>query len=112
MECTTSIHKASKRVPKLNSPAEVRAHSQMRLKMMDYVGMNPYKVVELWKNYRDNVPPEFHENALYAEPTAAQWAKVKVEKSDRSEFRATQKAKKYAAKERVESLAFDGDGGF
>jgi hypothetical protein len=34
---------------------------------------------------------------------------VKVEKTDRSEFRANLKAKKYEKKERVESTAFDGD---
>jgi hypothetical protein len=36
---------------------------------------------------------------------------VKVEKTDRSEFRANLKAKKYAGKERVESRAFDSDEG-
>ncbi len=39
-------------------------------------------------------PDEFHSNALYAEPTADEWSKVKVERGDRSEFRAAQKAKK------------------
>ena len=34
-----------------------------------------------------------------------------MEKTDRSEFRANLKAKKYAEKERVESTAFDGDEG-
>ena len=36
---------------------------------------------------------------------------MKVETTDRSEFRANLKAKKYAGKERVESTAFDGDEG-
>ncbi len=73
------------------------------------MGLNPYKVIEMWKNYRPNVPDEFHNNALYAEPTADEWSKVKVERGDRLEFRAAQKAKKYAAKEAVERLAFDMD---
>ena len=34
-----------------------------------------------------------------------------MEKTDRSEFRANLKAKKYAGKEKIESTAFDGDEG-
>jgi hypothetical protein len=44
------------------------------------------------------------------EPTPAQWAKVKDENSNRSEFRAGLKMKKYgenkATKEKIESVAF------
>jgi hypothetical protein len=39
------------------------------------------------------------------------WSKVKVEKTDRSEFRTNLKAKKYVGKERVESTVFDSDEG-
>ena len=62
------------------------------------------------KNYRSNAPLEFHSNVLYAEPSAVVREKVKDEKSDRSGFRATLKAKKYAEKERVESVAFGDEG--
>jgi len=48
---------------------------------------------------------------LYAEPSPEVWSKVKVEKTDRLEFRANLKANTYAAKERVESTAFDSDEG-
>ncbi len=48
---------------------------------------------------------------LYAKPSPEVWSKVKVEKMDRSEFRANLKAKKYAGKEWVESTAFDSDEG-
>ncbi len=48
---------------------------------------------------------------MYAEPSPEVWSKVKVEKTDRSEFRANLKAKKYAGKEKIESTAFDGDEG-
>ena len=72
----------------------------------------------MYKNYRPNVPTEYHDNVLYAEPTAAQWAKVKVERADRAEFRAMNKRKKYATVEMLKSMAFDdeadmmdGDGG-
>jgi len=57
------------------------------------------------------VPVEFHSDELYAEPSPEVWSKVKVEKTDRSEFRANLKAKKYAGKEQVESMAFDSDEG-
>ena len=73
------------------------------------VGLIPYKMVEMWKNYRPNVPIEYHPDALYEELSPEVWSKVKVEKTDRSEFRANLKAKKYAGKERVESTAFDDD---
>ncbi len=53
------------------------------------------------------VPLEYHDNALYAEPTAAQWAKVKVERADQAEFPAANKRKKYAMVEMIESIAFD-----
>ncbi len=34
---------------------------------------------------------------------------VKMEKTDRSEFRANLKAKKHAGKDKIESTAFDGE---
>jgi hypothetical protein len=38
------------------------------------------------------------------------WLKVKVEKTERLEFRANLKAKNYAGKEQIESVAFsDGE---
>jgi hypothetical protein len=43
---------------------------------------------------------------MYAEPSEEVWSKVKVEKTERSEFRANLKAKKYAGKEHIESVAF------
>ena len=77
-----------------------------------WVGMNPYKVVEMYKNYRPNIPLEYHSDELYAKPNKEVWAKVKTEKSDRSEFWATLKAKKYAeSNKQIESMAFkDGKG--
>ena len=76
--------------------------------MSDYDYMTTSdEVVEKWKNYRPNVPPENHKNVLYAEPMAAQWAKVKVERADRAEFRAASKREKQATAETIESIAFD-----
>ncbi len=54
------------------------------------------------------VPVKFHSDELYAEPSPEVWSKVKVEKTDRSEFRANLKAKNMR---RVESTAFDSDEG-
>jgi hypothetical protein len=60
---------------------------------------------------RDNNIGEFHSDELYEEPSPDVWSKVKVEKTDRSEFRANLKATKYAGKERVESTTFDSNEG-
>ena len=70
------------------------------------MGLNPYKIVELWKNYRPMVPVEFQSDILYAEPDAEIMAKVKDEKIFRGESRKILKAKKYGvAKESVEEIA-------
>ena len=87
-------------------------YAEKVLKPIQCLGLNPYKMVEMFKNYRPVVPVEFHSDELYAEPSPEVWSKVKVEKMDRSEFRANLKAKKYAGKEQLlESTAFDDDEG-
>jgi hypothetical protein len=90
---------------------EMIEYAEKVLKPIMCVGLNPYKMVEMFKNYRPLVPVEFHLDELYAEPSPEVWSKVKVEKMDRSEFRANLKAKKYVGKERVESTAFNSDEG-
>ena len=72
-------------------------------------GLNPYKAVEMFLKYCHTVPPEYHDNEIYAEPTAEQWSKVKVEKADWLDFHQAQRAKMYAAKEAIERHAFDDD---
>ncbi len=79
------------------------------LKPIQCVGLNPYKIVEMYKNYRPNIPIEYHSDLMYVEPSEEVWLKVKVKKTERSEFRTNLKAKKYAGKEHIESVAF-GDG--
>jgi hypothetical protein len=81
-------------------------HADKVLKPIQCVGLNPYKIVEMYKNYRPNVPVEHHSDVMYVEPSEEVWSKVKVEKTERSEFRANLKAKKYAGKERIKSVAF------
>jgi hypothetical protein len=79
------------------------------LKPIQCVGLNPYKIVDMYKNYRPNIPIEYHSDVMYAESSEEVWSKVKAEKTERLEFRTNLKAKKYAGKEQIESMAF-GDG--
>jgi hypothetical protein len=51
------------------------------------VGLSPYKIVEMYKKYRPNIPIEYHFDLMYAEPSEEVWSKVKGEKTERSEFR-------------------------
>jgi hypothetical protein len=86
--------------------AQLIEHADKVLKPIQCVGLNPYKIVEMYKNYRPNVPIEYHSDVMYTEPSEVVWLKVKVEKTERSEFRVNLKAKKYAGKEQIESMAF------
>jgi hypothetical protein len=69
-------------------------YSENVLMPVQCLGLNPYKAVEMWKNYRPHVPDEYHSNWLYSEPSAEVKGKVKDEKGNRLEFRAALKAKK------------------
>jgi hypothetical protein len=90
--------------------AQLVKHADKVLKPIKCVGLNPYKIVEMYKYYRPNVPIEYHSNVMYAEPSEEVWSKVKVEKMERLEFRANlRREKNYAEKEQIESMAF-GDG--
>jgi hypothetical protein len=79
------------------------------LKPIQCVGLNPYEIVEVYKNYRPNIPIEYLSDLMYAEPSEEVWSEVKVEKTERSEFKANLKAKQYVGQEHIESMAF-GDG--
>jgi hypothetical protein len=89
--------------------AQLIEHADKVLRPIQCVGLNPYKIVEMYNNYRLNVPIEYHSDLIYAEPSEEVWLKVKVEKTERSEFGANLKVKKYAGREHIESVAF-GDG--
>ncbi len=89
--------------------AQLIEHADKVLKPIKCVGLNPYKTVEMYKNYSPNIPIEYHSDVMYPEPSEEVWSKVKVEKTERSEFRANLKAKKYVGREQIESVAF-GDG--
>ena len=83
------------------------------MKPLEWEGINPYKVHELFKNFRPYVPVEYQPDPLYAEPSPEVLAKVMAKKVDRKEFRVTMKRKKYdRTKEQLENVAFgDNDGG-
>jgi hypothetical protein len=85
--------------------------AECELRMLEWEGINPYRVYELFKNFRPYVSVEFHSDPMYAEPSQEVLAKVTAEKVDRKEFRATLKKKKYdRTKEQFEKVAFgDGD---
>ncbi len=89
--------------------AQLIEHADKVLKPIQCVGLNLYKTVEMYKNYRPNIPVEYHYDVMYMEPNEEVGLKVKVEKTERSEFLVNLKAKKYAGKEQIESVAF-GDG--
>ena len=80
------------------------------MRTLEWEGINPYKVYELFKNFRPYVPVEFQSDPMYAEPSPEVLAKVKAEKVDRKEFGATTKRKKYdRTKEQLETVAFGDD---
>ena len=91
------------------SNSQVNELARRQLKRLEFEGINPYKVYELFKHYRPYVPVEYQSDPMYAEPSPEQMAKVKSEKVDRKEFRATLKKKKYdKTKGQLETVAFGG----
>jgi hypothetical protein len=68
------------------SREELLAYAEKVLTQIKCDGLNPYKMVEIWKNYRPVFPVEYQLNVLYVKPSPEVLAKVKVEKTDRSEF--------------------------
>jgi hypothetical protein len=101
-------HRALKQLYKFNSVGEFREHCIPLLLVLKCLGLNPYKAVEMWKNYCPIIPIEFHDDSLYAEPDATIMSKVKDEKLFRAEARKVLKAKKYGDKESAEDIAFGG----
>ncbi len=80
---------------------------QRELMQLEFDGINPYKVYEFYKHYRPYVPVECQSDPVYAEPSPEQMAKVKAEKVDQKEFRASLKKKKYNnTMEQLEAVAF------
>jgi hypothetical protein len=72
--------------------AKLIEHADKVLKPIQCVGLNPNKIVEMYKNYRPNVQIEYHSDVMYADLSEEVRSKVKVEKTGRLEFRANLKA--------------------
>ncbi len=47
--------------------AQVIEHADKVLKPIQCVGLNPYKIVEMYKNYRPNILIEYHSDAVYTD---------------------------------------------
>jgi len=58
---------------------EMIEYAEKVLKPIKCVGLNPYKMVEMFKNYYPVVPVKFHSDELFAEPSPEVWSKVKGE---------------------------------
>ncbi len=63
--------------------AQLIEYADKVLKPTQCVGLNPYKIVEMYKNYRLSVPVEYHSDVMYMELSEEVWSKVKVEKTER-----------------------------
>ena len=72
-----SNHALLKRGKVFNSAAKLKAHSATLLLPMICLGMNPFKMVKMWKNYRPLVPENYQCDSLYAKPDVNVMAKVK-----------------------------------
>jgi hypothetical protein len=86
--------------------AQLIENADKVLKPIQCVELNLYKIMEMYKYYRSNVPIEYHSDVMYMEPSEEVWSKVKVEKTERSKFWANLKAKQDVGKEQIESVAF------
>ena len=106
IEHATKTHKASKK-GRLMNIKKLRAYISTNQTNVRCSGLNPYKMVELWKNYRPHIPIHLRKNILYAKPDAKVMSMVKEERSERSVFRAKLKEAKAAGmRSRLESIAF------
>ena len=100
-------HKMSKRGRVMNR-VDLLAYTNLNLGLVSNVGINPYKQVELWKNYREYVDPDVQDDELYKEPPAKIMAMVKEEKVTRSTFtKGIKAAKAKGMKETLESAFMD-----
>ncbi len=61
IEHATKMHKASKK-GRLVNIKELRTYTSTNLTNVRCSGLNPYKMVELWKNYRPHITIHFRNN--------------------------------------------------
>ena len=93
----------------------MKATSKDLLEIIVSEGLNAYKQVEMHKNYRPIVPPQYQDDVLYKEPPKLIIDVVKTEKHDRKKFKGELNEKKMvvqrksALKEKIQEYAWGDD---
>ena len=99
-------------------PSIIKAAKAEHLKMIKSVGLNPYKQVEMYKNYCKIVPRDYHGDVLCQKPTKNVIKTVKKERTVRKDARGKINVMKQEAqrkeifdkldsiREKVEEVAF------
>lgn len=92
----------------LDASDELRRWCSEKLQRLECLGLNPYKMVELWRNYRPQIPKPYRNNTLYQKPDARALSVVKdEEKVERSVVRKKLKEAKAAGmKKTLEDIVF------
>ena len=85
----------------MKRPMDIRQARATLLHRLESPGMNIYKQVEMFKNYRPLVPLEFHDDPVYAEPEEEIKAAVREEKSTRKRNREEINANKRRVKKKL-----------
>jgi hypothetical protein len=75
------------------------------LKNAEAPDLNPFKIVEMYSNFRPLVPVEYQTNEIYREPTDEEWAVVKKDKTMNKENKLEKKKMKKEAKEEAAAAA-------
>ena len=75
------------------------------LKPIAAPGLNIYKQMEMWKEYRPIIPQKYWNNDRYVYPPAVVIDAVKREKRDRKWFKAKLNAKKLDVQNKVNIMA-------
>ena len=91
-----------------NRGTDIRAARSTLLHQIEAPGMNVYKQVEMFKNYRPLVPPEFQGDSVYAEPDEMIVDAVKKEKVTRKrnmeDIKATKRDLKRKLKNKLDTM--------
>jgi hypothetical protein len=107
----TSNFKLSRKGRAMNA-TNLQAYTLRELIGVECAGLNPYKMVELWKNYRPHVDPNCWKNILYRKPDDKVLALVKSERSEQSVFWEKLKvAKASGMKQQLDSIALGNNEG-
>ena len=85
----------------MKRPMDIRQARATLLHRLESPGMNIYKQVEMFKNYRPLVPVEFHDDPVYAEPEEEIKAAVREEKSTQKRNREEINANKRRVKKKL-----------